>query len=88
MASLQKHASETERADMFSKCKFYAENEFEINDLESLKKLIESVDVLLSTTQYKEIVEKSVKRENLIALHNDLINEYVKEQQVVLKSYG
>lgn len=85
LTSLQKHASETERADMFSKCKFYVENEFEINDLESLKKLIESVDVLLSTTQYKEIVERNVKRESLIALHDDLINEYVKEQQVVLK---
>lgn len=85
LTSLQKHASETERADMFSKCKFYVENEFEINDLESLKKLIESVDVLLSTTQYKEIVERNVKRESLIALYDDLINEYVKEQQVVLK---
>ena len=85
LTSLQKHALETERADMFSKCKFYVENEFEINDLESLKKLIESVDVLLSTTQYKEIVERNVTRENLIALYYDLINEYVKEQQVVLK---
>lgn len=85
LTSLQKHASETERADMFSKCKFYVENAFEINDLESLKRLIESVDVLLSTTQYKEIVERNVNRESLIALHDDLINEFVKEQQVVLK---
>lgn len=85
LTSLQKHASETERADMFSKCKFYVENDFEINDLESLKKLIAAVDTLLCTKQYKEIIEQNIERENLIKLHEALIEEYVKEQQIVLK---
>lgn len=85
LTSLQKHAAETERADMFSKCKFYVENLFEINNLESLKRLIESVDTLLSNTQYKKIIEKNIKRESLINLYNSLIEAYIKEQQKVLK---
>lgn len=85
LVSLQKHASETERADMFSKCKFYAENEFEINDLGHLKKLIEATELLLNTVQYREIIEKVVQREDLIDLYITLINEYVSEQQKVLK---
>ncbi len=85
LTSLQKHASETERADMFSKCNLYSENEFEVNDLVNLKKLIDATDTLLSTTQYKEIIEKNVGREVLIGLYVALINEYVKECQTVLK---
>lgn len=85
LASLQKHAAEAERADMFSKCKFYAENEFEVNNLDSLKKLIEATDTLLSNTQYRDIIEKNVDRDCLINLYEDLISKYIKEQQEVLK---
>lgn len=85
LTSLQKRASEMERMDMFSKCKFFVENEFEINCLDGLKKLIESVDIILSTTQYKEIIERTIERDVLVNLYVVLINELVKEQQVVLK---
>lgn len=85
LASLQKHASEIERADMFSKCCFYTETEFEINDLENLKKLIDATDTLLSTTQYKEIIEKNINIESLIDLYIALLKQYVDEQQNVLK---
>lgn len=85
LTTLQKHASETERADMFSKCKFYTENNFEINDLDNIKNLIKAVDTILSTTQYLELIEKNVKRESLINLYYAFIDEFINEYQIVLK---
>lgn len=85
LTSLQSHAQETEREDLFSNCRFYSENEYEINDLANLKKLIEAVDMLLSSTQYRELIEKNVSRNNLIKLYKSLIEEHIKEQELVLK---
>lgn len=86
LTTLQKHASEIERADMYSKCKLYSETNYEINNmLDNLDKLIKSVENLLDSTQYKEIVEKIVSRKSLIALHEALIKEFVKEKQKILK---
>lgn len=40
--SLKKFASESDKLDAFSKCKLYNETNFEINDLDNIKKLINS----------------------------------------------
>lgn len=85
LTSLLKHASEIERADLFSKCSFFTENEFEINDLEGLKKLIDATELLLNTTEYKEIIEGIIQGEQLIDLYYALLQKYIKEQQKVLK---
>lgn len=85
ISSLLKHASETERSDMFSKCNLFSESEFKINELSKLKKIINAVESLLDTTQYKSIIEKFVRREDLISLHEGLIMEYINENDIVLK---
>ena len=85
LSSLIKHASEVDRADMFSRCAFYSESEYSTDGLDGLKELINAVEKLLDARQYKEIIESNIRREALIKLHSDLINRYIEEQQTALK---
>lgn len=85
LTSLIKHASEVDRADMFSRCAFYSESEYSIDGLDGLKELINAVEKLLDARQYKEIIEANISREALIKLHTDLIKQYIQEQQTALK---
>lgn len=77
--SLIKFAKETDRADMFSKCTLYNESQFMENSLSTLKSLIESVKILLEVKEYKDIIDKHVKRKDLIALFIELIQTYRNE---------
>lgn len=86
--SLLKHAEETERADSFSACALYSENEFTIPSLDSLKELISSVEKLLDARQYRHIIEKNIPRENLVNLLRDLIFQYREEKKrCLMKSW-
>jgi len=85
LSSLQKHASEVDRADMFSRCNLYAEGDYSVNDLSKLRELISAVQKLLDTQQYAEIIEKIISRDRLIQLHNELIEAFITENQISLK---
>ena len=85
ISSLLKHASECERSDAFSQCSLYAESEFQINDLNKLKDLIQAMEELLDSTQYKSIIEKHISRDILISLYEDLIRTHIYENELVLK---
>ena len=85
LSSLLKNATETDRADMFSKCSLYSESEYSIDNLDTLNELISAVQKLLEARQYKEIIEESISRESLVELHSNLIQKYVDEKQLSLK---
>lgn len=85
LSSLIEHASQTERADIFSKCLLYSESEFQTNNLSNIKNLIKAVEMLLDTTEYRSIVDKYIDRGILTKLHYELIKKFIYEKQVVLK---
>lgn len=77
--ALVKYAHETDRADMFSKCKLYNESLFQIEESNTLSKLIDAVQLLLDIQEYKDIISKHIDRTNVKALFFDLITQYRKE---------
>ena len=83
--SLLKHAQEADRADQFSKCKLYSEGAFSIVELDTLEQLINSVEILLEAREYKDIINKHIERNSLIALYKDLIHKYNHQKTVNLK---
>lgn len=85
LTSLLKHASEVDRADMFSKCALYSESDYSINSLDGLRDLISAVEKLLDARQYQAIIDRNISRADLINLHTDLIHKYIDENQMSLK---
>lgn len=85
ITTLIKHAEETERADAFSRCAFYSESDYSIDGQDSIVELIEAVKKLLDSQKYREIIERNINRESLVALLQDLIAQYQSERELVLK---
>ena len=83
--SLITYATETEKADSFSKCKLFSESPFQDEDLRNLQKLISAVETIIDSLEYRAIVEAHINRRDLIALHKKLIEKYVITQQHILK---
>lgn len=79
--SLIRHAKESERADLFAKCKLYSENKYQHNDLNNLKGLIDSVENLLESKQYQELILSVISREKLVELYHTLIDRYTVEYE-------
>ncbi|MBR5949636.1 MAG: hypothetical protein IKZ82_13480 [Clostridia bacterium] len=79
--SLVRCAKETDRKDSFAKCALYNESIFPSRRLDGLEKLIESVETLLNVHENKDIVEKHLSRDALIALLKDLILKYNQEKR-------
>jgi Fe-S cluster assembly ATPase SufC len=84
--SLKKFASENDKLDAFSKCLLYNETNFEIDDLENIKKLIKSTENLIENIEYKPIINEYISDESLKALiialikkHNDLYESNLKK---------
>jgi len=85
ITSLIKYAEERERADAFSRCVFYSESEYSIDSQDGITELIEATMKLLDSIKYREIIERNISRESLIALLKDLIAQYQSERELVLK---
>ncbi len=85
ITSLIKYAEETERADAFSRCAFYSESEYSTDNQDGIIELIEATMKLLESIKYREIIERNISRELLVALLEDLIAEYQSERELVLK---
>ena len=85
ITSLIKYAQERERADAFSKCVFFSESEYSIDSQDGITELIEATMKLLDSMKYKEIIERNISRESLIALLTDLVAQYQSERELVLK---
>lgn len=70
--SLKKFASENEKQDLYSKCKIFSEDEFVINDLTNLDKVIKSVETLIKNNEYQDIIQKHLSIDDLKRLAIDL----------------
>lgn len=70
--SLLKFANEEERRDVFSKSRLYTQNLYARKEIESLDKLIDSIENLIQNIEYKDIIEKHVDIINLKNLISDL----------------
>lgn len=83
--SLKRYATENDKLDAFSKCKLYNEATFEVDDLESLKKLINATKLLLENKEYRSIIDKHISEENLKSLLIELINTHNRSYENNLK---
>ncbi len=84
LSALKKSAEEAQRQDVFSKAALYQETLFSIRSLTTLESLIDAVDVLITTLEYKELLEKHVGRKNLLSLAIDLRAQYIHEKEELL----
>ena len=84
--SLLQSARETEREDAFSKVPLFSENLFQIVGIENLKNLIESSLVLLSTSEYRSIIDKFISHDNLIPLLEDFVSKYREENEKIRRT--
>lgn len=75
--SLKKFATESEKKDLYSKCNLFSEDDFLINDLSNLDKIIESVITLINNNEYEDIITKYISNENLIKLLVELIQKSI-----------
>ncbi len=85
LSSLLKYASETEIADIYSKCTMYNESKFVTKDLSNIKELIDSTKTLLENEEYAEIIEDHIEKEKLISLFINLIKKLYDENENLLK---
>lgn len=85
LSSLIRYARETDRADMFARCALYGETKFPDRSFDTVISLIESIEHLLDAREYKDIIEKYVQREALIALRKELIITYNREKRRALE---
>lgn len=76
LTSLKENASENDKRDVYSKCKLYDEIRFDEVSLDSLKKLIDSTQILIENNEYRGIIDKHIPITNLKALIVDLISKY------------
>ncbi len=76
LESLMKAASEKENEDSFSKPVLFRENQFSLEKLESLEGLISSVEVLITNTEYKEVIDRHIDQIKLKSLVSELIETY------------
>ncbi len=74
--SLKKFASESDKLDAFSKCQLYNEMNYEIDDLENLKKLIEATELLIENKEYQKIINTHIPINNLKALIVELMQKF------------
>ena len=81
LLSVIKFAKESDRADTFAKWAIFKESKYPNRNLDNLIKLIDAVERLLDSKEYKDIIEKNVVRSNLISLHTDLILKYNSEKK-------
>jgi ABC-type dipeptide/oligopeptide/nickel transport system ATPase component len=83
--SLLSNAKEHARSDAYSKSKLYNETAFPLKQLQTLEKLITSVQLLIENKDYKNIIEASIANSQLKGLILNLIREYRSEYFINLK---
>ena len=76
ITSLKKYAADFEKRDIFSKTKLFTETEYSIKELESLQKLIEATELLMTNIEYRSIIDTHLSLENLRNLLFALIDKY------------
>jgi len=78
--SLKKYAFESERADVYSKCKMFIEDKYQLSKGDSTEEVINAVLTLLENVEHQRTINKHLKRDSLIYLLIDLIKKYRKNK--------
>ena len=85
ISTLVRYATESDRADMFAKCALYRETKFPVRNFDGIEKLIESVENLLDAREYRDIIDRHVTRDALLALREDLLKRRQQEKRRLLE---
>jgi len=86
LETLHKYASESEKADYYSKSALFSETPYSvINDFTGLQELINGIEKLINNSEYREIIEKHIPKEKLKSLIIDLMREYTVLKEADLK---
>lgn len=85
LESLIEYANKQDKMDIFSKCTLFNEQPFNYTVSEEIKKNIEAIDTLLSSTKYKELISTYVDEMNLKKLLKEFIKIYKVETNEKLK---
>lgn len=83
--TLLKFANENEKLDAYSKAALFGENLFVLTNLDNLKKLIESVTILLDNVEFREIIDRNLPLQNLKSLAVELMTKYINTQKLNLE---
>lgn len=83
--SLIRNANEIEKADSFSKSILFSESEFTEMNLDSLKKLIDSVMILIDNKEYEKLIKSFIPEKNLKQLAITLMVKYTQDKELNLK---
>lgn len=83
--SLHKHATEAHKLDAFANTKLFSESTYNLNNLESLKKVISATNTIIDNVEFKSIINKHISSTSLKSLGIDLILEYNKMKELELK---
>ena len=84
LKSLKKYAFESERADVYSKCKMFMEDKYQISKDDRTQEVIKAVLILIENIEHQKIITKHIKREKLISLLLELIKKY-REKMLEIK---
>jgi hypothetical protein len=85
ITTLLKFANENEKLDAYSKAALFGENLFVLTNLDNLKRLIESVTVLIDNVEFREIIDRNLPLQNLKSLAVELMTKYIDTQELNLK---
>ncbi len=84
LSSLKKYALESERADVYSKCKMFMEDKYQISKDDRTQEVIKAVLTLIENIEHQEIINKHLKRKNLTSLLLELIEKH-REKMLEIK---
>jgi len=86
LTSLLKVASEEDQKDIYSKCTLFNESKFTEISNDTLKKLIDSTELLIENTQYRNLIDSHISKNALQNLAVELMKKYAELQEKNLKS--
>jgi len=81
--SLKQFATENEKKDLFSKCTLFSEDIFQIDNLNNLDSVIESVIKLIDNAEYQDIITKYISTDNLQKLLLELIEKAIDSKRKI-----
>jgi hypothetical protein len=81
IASLLKHAKESEKHDAYSKARLFSEEKYAIFEQEGLGDLIASTRNLIENVEFRKTIEKHVSLDDLKALIVELMNTFSNRDQ-------
>lgn len=85
LSSLKKYALESERADVYSKCKMFMEDKHQISKGDRTEEVIKAVLTLLENVEHQRIINMHLKRDNLVSLLLELIENHRKNMLEIKK---